>query len=160
MRKLWLILLPLLLLGCGSKEVFEQVDDRYEILLPQAQVISLDLPEEAAVAAMSGGGNTLYFCEGYTLAVQTLPGGDLNRSLQTLTGYSKDRLTVIRTGDRYTCAFSSMGENGSQVGQVVLVDDGAYHYGVTVMADAEVAGNLTEIWEELLGSVRLSRTDP
>ena len=65
MRKLWLILLPLLLLGCGNKEVFEQVDDRYEILLPQAQVISLDLSEEAAVAAMSGGGNTLYFCEGY-----------------------------------------------------------------------------------------------
>lgn len=164
MKKIWLWILPLLLAGCGSAEVFEPVEDQYLIQTPQAQLVSLEMPEEAAVTAMGDAENVLYFCDGYVLSVQTLAGGDLDRSFRQLTGYGKDRLTVLKTGDgetdRYECAWSSTGETGDQVGRLVLLDDGTYHYAVSVMAEAEAAGALQDVWEWLLGSVTLADTAP
>ncbi len=123
------------------------------------QVITFDLPEDAAAQVISGENGTLYFCDGYEIMVQTLSSGDLNRTLQTLTGYSADALTVIETATsnvkRYESAWTAAAEEGDQVGRTVILDDGNYHYCLSVMASAREAGSLQECWQALFSSLAL-----
>ncbi len=165
MKKLFVILLlPVLLLGCGAEPVFEQVEDVYGEALPPAARLEVLLPEEASVlTGSSDGTGQIYFCDGYTLTTQILNGGDLDRSLRALTGYGCDSLTVLETVRQgnpcFSCAWTSAGEGGDQVGRLVLLDDGAYHYAVTVMAPAGQAGDLSEIWDGILSRITLANTD-
>lgn len=160
-----LIVVALMLCGCGAQPVFETVNDD-DSLMVSASVcpINLDLPKEAAKPVMqSADGGSLYMCDGYTLMVQTFSGGDLDETVRQLTGYTMDQLQRVRTQQdeltRYDLVWSSAGEGGDQVGRAVLLDDGLNHYAVSVMADADSAGELQTTWKKLLGSVSLD-TDP
>lgn len=164
MKKWWIfLLLPVLLTGCAAEPVFEQVQDVYAGTDPIPAEILMVLPEEASVrTGVQGDAGQLYFCDGYTLTTQTLAGGDLGRSLREMTGYGPEDLTVLET-DRggvrcVTCAWTSAGEGGDQVGRLVLLDDRTYHYVVTVMAPADRAGDLRDTWDSLLNQVTLTHT--
>lgn len=164
MKKLWimLVVVALLLCGCVSQETFEtmlDVLDTGEIEI--AKQVTMELPKEAAVTTMeSSDGAVLYLCDGYTLFVQTLAGGDLDRTMKQVTGYPKDRLTVLETKTggtkKYSCVWAAAGEGGDQVGRAVILDDGNYHYCVSVMSDSEISGELTPVWQALMSSVSLS----
>lgn len=155
------LLLSVCLCGCGAQETFETVTD--DMLMPVVaiqQEVSLALPEGASLeVAEAEAGGKLYLCENYTVAVQTLDAGDLDKTLRTITGYGKDDLTLmqLRDGeyDRYECAWAAAGEGQEQVGRTLILDDGSYHYTVTVMAPASQAGELAETWQSLIASVRL-----
>lgn len=126
--------------------------------------IQLQLPKEATAPVLqSQEGGKLYLCDGYTLTVQTLSAGDIDRTMREVTGFSKDQLTVMETEQmdfrRYDCVWSAAAEEGEQVARTVILDDGNYHYAVTVMADFAAAGELANTWQSLLGSVSLSSTD-
>lgn len=162
MRKLCILLASLVLLaGCAAKPVFEQVDDVYApSQVSDPKRIHLELPADASSQVLSGNAGNLYFCDGYEIMIQTFPSGNLDGTLKSLTGYERESLSVLqtRTGElkRYECAWTAAGEGGDRVGRVVVLDDGSYHYSVTVMADALDAGSLQESWQELLGSIVLS----
>ena len=163
MKKVSILLALLLLLtGCGGNEVFERVEDVYAPVAETPKKLALSLPKDAAVATVSGSSGTLYLCDGYTVAVETLSGGDLNRTFKTITGFSSDRLTVMaREKDgitAYRCVWTSAGEGGDQVGRSLILDDGVFHYAVTVMASASDATALQDAWQSLFQSVTL-RTD-
>ncbi|MBO5317317.1 MAG: hypothetical protein J6A74_02610 [Oscillospiraceae bacterium] len=166
MKKCWIVgFLVLLLCGCGGQQTFEPVLDDYELpVAAPLHEISVSLPEDAAQPVLqSTDAGRLYFCNGYTLSLQTLSGGDLDRTLRSITGYGKDSLALIATAyqgaDRYECAWTAAGEGAQQVGRAVVLDDGSSHYVVTVMADADAAGQLRSAWDSLLASVRLTDTD-
>lgn len=163
MKRLRIILaLSLLLTGCGAQQTFETVDDvQAAPVMAQMQKISFVLPDEAAVPAIENGdGEKLYLCDGYTIAVQTMEAGDLGRTLRQLTGFDRDQLTLMQTEQtgikRYDCVWSAAGEGGDQVCRAAVLDDGSYHYAVTVMAEFSTAGDLTETWRTILNSVSLS----
>ena len=87
MKKLLVLMLMILLCGCGAQETFETVAD--EMVLPvlaQPREILLTLPEETLLPAMESDGRTLYLCNGYDVAVQTLSTGDLNATIRQLSG--------------------------------------------------------------------------
>ena len=162
-RKIWIVLVALaaLLPGCASQPVFEQVQDVYAPVELPAGTVTLQLPGDAAVfTAGEENGNALYFCDEYTLSIQTLEGGNLSGTLEAMTGYSLSALTVMETERSaaacYECVWASAGEGGDQVGRLLLLDDGIYHYVVTVMADADAAGALRETWDALFSSVSLN----
>ncbi|MBR2889286.1 MAG: hypothetical protein IKC09_03305 [Oscillospiraceae bacterium] len=163
MKKLWSVLvMALLLSGCAEAPVYESMGDVYQVMAPQAAKLTLELPREAALLTMNSDAGDLYFCDGYILTVQTLAGGDLDRSLRTLTGYGRDMLTLLETrhpdGIRWECVWTGAGEGGDQVGRLLLMDDGNCHYAVTVMAPASEAGALRLTWDTLFASVSLDRT--
>lgn len=164
MKKLWIIgLCVITLWGCGSQPTFETVDDVHAVpVIASARQLQMQLPEEAAQTVMESAGNSLYFCNGYTVCLQTLEAGDLDRSLRQLTGFSRDALTVLQTRKedvrRYDTAWTSAGEGGDQTGRLTILDDGSYHYAVTIMADSEAAGDLQERWNELLSTIELVST--
>lgn len=155
------LVLALCLCGCGAQQTVETVTD--EIITPvvaMAQEVNLALPEGASMeVAEAEDTGKLYLCENYTVAVQTLEAGDLDKTLRTVTGYGREDLTLMqrRDGayDRYECVWAAAGEGQEQVGRTLVLDDGSYHYTVTVMAPASQAGELTEDWRALMSSVRL-----
>ena len=164
MKKMWCLMgLILVLYGCGQQEVLEQLEDVYEVISLQPEVLLVDLPEEAAATVMGSGQNhAIYFCDGYTLTIQTMPSGDLERTVMDITGFKKDHITMVQTdsgvADRYEAVWVCAGEAGDQVGRFVLLDDGAYHYVVTVMADAGSMSELRLSWDTVLDSVSLQNT--
>lgn len=163
MKKLGILLgLLLLLTGCGGNEVFENVEDVYAPITQTPMKLSLHLPDSSAVTTVSGNSGTLYVCDDFTVAVETFQGGDLQRTVKTVTGFTLDRLTVIqREKDgitAYRCVWTSAGEGGDQVARSLILDDGAFHYAVTVMAPAENVSALEDGWQEIFSSVTL-RTD-
>ena len=154
----FLLVFVLFLTGCQASPTFETVQDVYGPSQSAPRQIALDLPED--VQTVAGDSGKLYLCEGYDITVQTLSSGDLDRTVQQLTGYATDALTVMQTAvsgvDRYECVWTAAGENGDAVGRAVVLDDGQYHYCVTVMTQADGTGELSGAWQELLGSVRLN----
>lgn len=164
MKKCWIFLaLTVLLCGCGStRETFETVNDScIQSAAAVQRKILLTLPDEAALPTMENeSGEKLYLCRGYTLTLQTMEAGDLSGTIQDISGYKRDSLTVMETapGDfkRYDFVWSSAGEDGDQVGRAAVLDDGSHHYVLTCMAPADTAGELTQTWDGIFGSFWLA----
>lgn len=162
MKRIWCFLLAgVLFCGCSGEQVTETVCD--ELLLsamaPQKE-LSVKLPAHAAKATLAAeDGAQLYFCDDYTLTVQTCTAGDLNRTARELCGYGATQLTVLETKlggvKRYDWTWTSAGESGAQVGRAAVLDDGDYHYCLTVMADEAEGGSLDSQWDTLFASLGL-----
>jgi hypothetical protein len=164
--KKWMIcVLIMLLSGCGAYGVPETVSDTLDFTVMPAAGILFDMPADASEAVFSTEeAGSLYLCDGYTLTVQTLPGGDLNRTLETVTGYEAQKLTVLELEreelSSYRTVWSCAGEGGDQLGRAMILGDGTYHYVLSVMAPAEEVPALTETWNALFDSFTVSRIAP
>lgn len=143
------ILFPLFFLsGCGGAETFETIADEAAVpVMAQPREIRVQLPEDAAAPVLEGEGEQVYVCEGYEIILETLSAGDLNGTFRSLTGYAKEDLTVMETQwdqvSRYDFVWASAGETGDRLGRGAILDDGQYHYCMTVLRDAD--------WEDSRG---------
>ncbi len=150
----------LLLTGCATSETFETIaDDPVQPVFAIMREISVKLPDEAASPAVESGASRLYQCQDYDISVQILEGGDLSRTIQTLSGYDKDSLTVMQTErdgfDCYEFVWASVGETGDLVGRAMVLDDGSYHYCVALLGEADHAQDNQVFWDEMFDSVTL-----
>lgn len=161
-KALLLLILPVFLFGCGAEQTFETVTDEY--VQPVAAVMqqaAIQLPDGAAVSVMQNEENgSIYFCDDFTLTLQTLEAGDLNHTLYTATGYEQQQLNIIETasGDakRYDCVWAAAGEGEDQVGRAAVLDDGNYHYVLTCMTGASNAESLQQQWQAIFTSFCLT----
>lgn len=155
-----LLCLMALLSGC-AKEVFETVDDPDDVqAMASAATLLVDLPASAAAPVMEGASGKLYFCDDYELMIETLTSGNLDATLRTLTGFSREELQLLETRrcgvTCYEGAWTAAGEAGDQVGRVMVLDDGCYHYCISFLTAAEVAAACTAEWQSVLDSVALT----
>ena len=161
MRKLLvMVVLMLFLTGCNL-QTFEKVEDQNDVqAMANPATLLIDLPESAAVPAMLGDSGSLYFCDDYEISVEILPSGNLSSTLKTLTGFSEDELELIQTVRCgvacYEGAWSAAGEAGDHIGRVLILDDGSFHYCVSIMAMADSAGDCADQWNTVLSSVALA----
>ena len=159
---LLLLLVALLLCGC-SAPTFETVDDPNDVqAMAKPATLLLDLPEEAAAPAMEGASGKLYFCGDYDIMVEVLPSGNLSQTVKALTGFTAEELDMMQTlrcgVDCYESAWSAVGEAGDHVGRFLVLDDGSFHYCVSILASAEDAGDAMENWIDILDSVALAES--
>ena len=135
-------------------------DEMLQPVSAEMRQIYLELPGEAASPAVESGADRLYQCDTYDIRVQTLPGGDLNGTVQVVSGYDLSRLTVMETiRDGWECfefVWASTGEQGDQIGRAMILSDGCYHYCVSVLGDAAWAAENQVYWEELFDSFILA----
>lgn len=161
MKKILLMVFAMLLLTGCAVQTFETVDDLNDAeAMAKPATLLLDLPEEAAAPAMQGSSGTLYFCGDYDIMVEVMPSGNLSSTLQSLTGFGKEELDLVQTircgVDCYEGVWSAAGEAGDHVGRVLVLDDGSFHYCVSIMAMAEDAGQCAEEWNAILESIALA----
>lgn len=154
--------LCLTLTGCATAQTFEtlgQVQHQTDEL-PVMGAVCLTLPETASEEVLASDGNTLYYCDGYTLMLQTMLSGDFSGTVENLSGFQIDDLTVMesRTGAycRYDWVWTAAGEGGDVLCRAAVLDDGSYHYCLCAMAPAQEAGGLQPEWAEVFHSFALS----
>lgn len=150
-----------LLCGCSGQQVVETVTDEWlNCAAPPQKEVSVKLPAHATKSVLAAeDGAELYFCDGYVLTLQTVPSGDMDRTVRALCGYGTDRLTVLQTkiGEikRYDWTWTSAGEGSVQVGRAAVLDDGDYHYCMTAMADETACSSLDVQWNTVFSSLGL-----
>lgn len=126
MRKwMWLVLLPVLLCGCGAQETYETVNDVWlESELPAARSILVELPGESALPAMEHDGGRAYVSNDYEVYIQTMPGGDLSATVEAMSGFAPEKLTVLSTSQedvaRHEFVWATAGEGGDLLGRGVI----------------------------------------
>lgn len=162
MKKLMAIVLCGLLLSGCSQTVFETMGpvDHVSATVAPTRQVTLQLPESAAVLTVNGS-DTMYICDGFSMAVQTLSGGDVDGTIRAVSGFTKEQMTVMETvcGDhrRFDFVWTAAGELGDLVCRAAVIDDGSYHYCLTAMVDAGDAAAVTEEWNRTFGSFCLER---
>jgi len=158
MKKVWVFcFLTLFLTGCAAADTWETIADE-----PDAAVMAvpgevfLELPEEAASPVLHSDMQQVYLCEDYEIILENHTAGDLTRTIRSLTGFDREGLTVIKTAqgtaDRYEFVWACAGEKGERLGRAVILDDGQYHYCLSVLRDS---GTDPEGIEPLFASFRL-----
>ena len=161
MKKLAMFLaMALVLSGCAAHETFETVaDELIQSVMAQPKEIWVSIPEDSAMPAMESENGCVYICKDYEVAVQTLESGDLNATVQLVSGFDRDRLTILKTDqdslDRYDFVWTCAGEN-QQLGRGAILDDGNYHYVISSTIDAGLMEEYQEIWNGIFESFTLS----
>ena len=156
-----ILMMAALLLGCGAEPTWETVEDMTPVE-PAAvmQQLYVDIPEEAAATTFQENDRSqIYMCQDYTLTTQILEGGDLEKTVKTISGQEKENLQILQTRQdtcqRYEFVWTAAGEDGLQLGRACILDDGAYHYAVSTMARESDSGNLRQTWQDIFDSCRL-----
>ena len=161
MKKIMVLaLVTMLLTGCTAEETLETVaDDLVQPVMAQPAEIAVSLPGEVSIPTMEGDTGRMYLASDYEIYIQTLEAGDLNATIQTVSGFERDNLTVMETNpdgiNRYEFVWVSAGETGERLGRGVVLDDGNYHYVMTVLRDVETAENSQIVWDDVFSSFRL-----
>lgn len=162
MKICWImIVVAVLLCGCSAEETLETISD--EVVAPvmaQPREITVRLPEGVVAPVMESDGEQVYLCEDYEIVMETLSAGDLNATIQTLSGYTRDQLTVMETQadgiKRYEFVWAAAGEMGDRLGRAVVLDDGIYHYCMSVLRDAEGEERSQIVWNDVFSSFVLT----
>ena len=158
MKVVMLFLMTLLLCGCGAEETFETVaDEAVQTVMASPREISVRLPDNAVAPVLDSDSQQVYFCEDYEIVMETLAAGDLAATIRTMSGYEKDRLTVMETQwddvTRYEFVWAAAGERGERMGRGVILDDGNYHYCMSVLRDADAVSQV--VWRDVFESFTL-----
>ena len=164
MKKFCCLLLILLMLSGCSAPVYETLGDVVHVGLTQGQPrrVLISFPEDASLLTASGE-DRLYLCNGYTLTLQARPSGDLADTVLALSGRNMEDLTVLESlcGDhkRYDFVWITNGEEGELLCRAAVLDDGQFHYSMTVMASTEDTADLKDTWNALFSSFCLDQKE-
>lgn len=162
MKKLmWIFVMLLVLTACGTEEVFETVSDDMAIQVSAEPLeIFVDIPADSVMPAMESDFGSVYICEDFDVAVQTLEAGDLNATVMAVSGFDREDLTIIETkteaGKKYEFVWTAAGELGHQVGRATILDDGNYHYVISAIIDAEKLEAYQEVWNGMFESFHIA----
>lgn len=149
-----------LLTGCAPEETFETVGDELAAqVIAQQRQIYVELPEDAVSPVIESDAGQLYLCGDQEIGIQVLEGGDRERTVRELTGHDMEELTVMETlRSGIPClefVWACAGESGDMIGRAAVLDDGNYHYCLTVLAPAETAEQNQAVWERMFATFQL-----
>ena len=122
--------------------------------------VLLTLPEETLLPAMETDNGTLYLCDGYDIAVQTMESGNLDATVRQICGFGSEDLTIMQTqSGEFNCydfVWSAATDLGQQVGRAKVLDDSSYHYVLSACAPAKDAEEYYEIWNGIFESFAIA----
>ena len=154
---LLLLMMTAMLTACAAKDTFETVSD--EQLLPamaQPKHISVSLPGETALPVMENDNGRVYVTNDYEIVLQIMEAGDLQQTMEILSGHSMEDLTVMETFSdgisRYEFVWASLGEGGDLTGRGVILDDNDYHYCMSVLRSTDGEEKSQINWDQVFSS--------
>ncbi len=150
-------LFVILLSGCGAEETLETVSDEWIVpAMAQPREVSVRLPEDLVLPVLEQEGRQLYMGPNYEIMLETMAAGDLQATIRNLSGYEQEQLTILETDqgewNRYEFVWTAAGEQGHRLGRAVILDDGDYHYCMSVLRDAEES---LIVWQDVFQSFSL-----
>ncbi len=165
MKMVVMILMVLLLTGCGTQETYETIADvDIQSVMAQPRQILVDLPGDALATVLKTEGEKVYISQDYEIIIETRAAGDLKATVQALSGFNPEDVTLLKTdleeGTRHEFVWACAGEDGDRLGRAVIVDDGNYHYCMSVLRDAENRKVSQISWEDVFSSFRIAEGIP
>lgn len=159
-RCVWLLLLAGLLCGCAAEETYETISDEWIVpVMAQPREVTVRLPDNAVAPVLEQDSRQLYMAEDYEIMLETHASGDLDATLQNVSGYGKEQLTILETRQedaaRYDFVWTTIGEKGDRLGRGVILDDGNYHYCLSVLRDADQTKKTQVVWRDVFASFAL-----
>ena len=156
-RLLWMLVLTVLLCGCRAEETLETVSDEWMVpVMAQPREVSVRLPDNLVMPVMEQEDRKLYMGQDYEIMLETMAAGDLRATIRSLSGYEQEQLTVLETYQedcsRYEFVWTAAGEQGHRLGRAAILDDGEYHYCMSVLRDA---GETLVVWQDVFSSFTL-----
>lgn len=150
-------LLVILLSGCKAEETLETVSDEWIVpVMAKPREISVRMPEDLVLPVLEQEGRQLYMGPNYEIMLETMAAGDLQATIRNLSGYEQEQLTILETDqgewNRYEFVWTAAGEQGHRLGRAVILDDGDYHYCMSVLRDAEES---LIVWQDVFQSFSL-----
>jgi hypothetical protein len=147
----------ILLGGCKAEETLETVSDEWIVpAMAQPREVSVRLPEDLVLPVLEQEGRQLYMGPNYEIMLETMTAGDLQATIRNLSGYEQEQLTILETDqgewNRYEFVWTAAGEQGHRLGRAVILDDGDYHYCMSVLRDAEES---LIVWQDVFQSFSL-----
>ena len=160
MKVVILLLVLLMLTGCGQTEVYETVTDELMIsTAAEPRQIRFDLAQDMLLPAMETDWGQLYLCGDFDVMIQTMESGDLDDTVFQICGFYPEELTFLQTGsgeiDKYEFVWTSATDGGQQIGRATILDDGNYHYSMSATVDAKLMEEYQEIWNGIFESFTL-----
>ena len=162
MKKLFFCLLfTALLAGCAGEETMETLGDVWDVpAMAVPRQILVDLPEDTAAGVLESDAGRIYIADDYEIMLETMESGDLDGTMRQLCGRGKDELTVLETRQddlkRYEFVWATAGERGEQLGRAVVLDDGNYHYCLSVLRPENAEETSQVVWSQVFQSFALS----
>ena len=149
-----------LLSGCSAAETYELVtDEPVQQVSAQPREMHFFLAEETAMPAMETDSGKLYLCGEYDVMSQIFDGGDLERTIRQVSGFSPNDLTVIQTESenvkKTEFVWTSAAEEGHRICRATILDDGNYHYVLSATVPAEKIEEYQEIWNGIFETFKL-----
>lgn len=159
-RYLWVFMIAMLLSGCRAEPTFETVADELAVpAMVQPRQVYVALPGEAALPAMENDSSRLYLGSDYEILLQTVEGGDLPQTIRQISGFEEQDLTILTTETdgirRMEFVWVSEGERGEALGRCVILDDGSYHYCLSLLRDADASSDVQTNWNRVFDSFTL-----
>ena len=161
MKKRWyLLVLCMMLTGCNGTETFETLGkiQHDQIEIPAIASVALSLPE-CAVMETFGGEDKVFDCGEYTLVLQNLQSGDFQTTVERISGFDAERLTIMQSGSadikRWDWIWTAASDEGELLGRAAVLDDGNYHYCLYILAPAQIATVMYEEWNGIFASFHL-----
>lgn len=156
-RCVCVLLAVMFLCGCGAEETLETVSDEWMVpVMAQPREVTVRLPDNALLPVLEQDGRQLYMGDGYELILETQSSGDLDATIRHMCGFEKENLTVMQTRQdsaaRYDFVWTTATEQGEQLGRGAILDDGEYHYCLSVLRDSEAA---LVVWQDVFDSFAL-----
>ena len=149
-----------LLSGCSGAETYELVtDEPVQQVSVQPREMHFFLAEETAMPVMETDSGKLYLCGEYDVMSQIFDGGNLERTIRQVSGFSPDDLTVIQTESedvkKTEFVWTSAAEEGHRICRATILDDGNYHYVLSATVPAERIEEYQEIWNGIFETFKL-----
>lgn len=146
--------------GCAGEETLETIaDDWIQPVMAAPGQIFVVLPQETAAPVLGGEMEQIYFGENYEIVVETLNSGDLEETIRHISGYGKEDLTVMtlqqENAARYEFVWACAGENGDWLGRAAILDDGQYHYCLSVLRPVQAETASKVCWDDVFRSFSL-----
>ena len=159
-----LLTLVSVLCACSAQKEFETLSDQIQYQEPIPSEVILELPKDIAVSVFSDdNGNMLYISDDYTVETYLMPSGNMDKTILEVTGFHKEDMRIVETETdgvkRYECVWSSVGEGALQNCRTTILDDGDFHYVLTVIGDQSAASKYSDEWLQIFKSYRLNDTD-
>lgn len=156
-----ILLLALLFSGCAARETFETIaDEPVQEVMARPRQISVELPDNAVAPVMEADTAQIYLSSNYEILLETMSSGDIRATVRSVSGYDAEKLTLLKTrqenADRYEFVWACAGENGDRLGRAVILDDGQYHYCMSVLRDAEDTEESQIVWSRVFDSFSLA----
>jgi hypothetical protein len=114
------------------------------------------MPEDLVLPVLEQEGRQLYMGPNYEIMLETMAAGNVQATIRNLSGYEQEQLTILETDqgewNRYEFVWTAVGEQGHRLGRAVILDDGDYHYCMSVLRDAEES---LIVWQDVFQSFSL-----